>query len=99
MANPCYNKVIIRHDDLTKVKDLYHITSGDFFDFIKPYPLELCDEENSKDRQYLIEEYGADNLYDWIMENWSSGRPYPETLERTLSRDGSFCLFLELLTS
>lgn len=90
MANPCYNKVIIGHDDLIKVKDLYHITSGDFFEFIKPRPLELCIRENSKDSQYLLDEYGADNLYDWIMKNWDSRRPYPETLERTLSRDGSF---------
>jgi hypothetical protein len=92
MANPCYNKVIINHIDYSKLTDLYRITSGDFFNFIKPYPLELWDQEYLKDTQYNLEEFGAENLRDWINKNWSSRRPYPETLERTLSKIGGFLM-------
>ncbi len=90
MANPCYNKVIIRHDDFSKVQDLYHITSGDFFNFIKPYPLELYNQRTLKDTQYNLEEFGAESLRDWINKNWTSRAPYPWTIERTLSKEGGF---------
>ena len=91
-ANPCYNKVIIRHDDFSKVNGLYHIPTGYFSDLIKLYPEKLCNQKDLIDNQYNLKEMGSENLTDWINKNRSSRRPYPETIERTLSKDGSFLM-------
>ena len=90
MANWCYNKVIITHDDDQKIQELYRICAGDFFNFILPPPIELCNEETLRHKQYNLEEFGADNLHDWRKKNWKNGYiPVDGCQIRTLSSCGS----------
>ena len=90
MANYCYNKVIITHNDITKVRDLYRITAGDFFNIILPPPVELCNEDTLRNKEYNMEAFGADNLHDWRTKNWKNGCvPVGDCHIRTLSKCGS----------
>ncbi len=89
MSNLCYNKVIITHDDITKVRDLYRSTACDFFNFILPTPVELWNKDTLRNKQYNPEKFGADNLYDWRIKNWGSGGPVADEIHiRTLSKHG-----------
>ena len=91
MSNMCFNRATITHNDKVKVSDLYRISAGDFFNFILPPPVELCNKDTLLDKQYNLEEFGADNLSDWRLKNW--GVRFPPTNdwnERTLSENGDF---------
>lgn len=93
MANWCFNYAIITHEDKTKVSDLYRITSGDFFNFILPTPvdLEFYSSNLPLDKEYYIDEFGSDNMRSWRIENW--GNPSPPILgwcERTISEKGDY---------
>ena len=72
MPNYCTNKLIITHDDRNKLKDLYRISAEDFFTFVCPPPVELCNQETLEDSHYNLEEFGADNLQDWKIRNWGT---------------------------
>lgn len=98
MANFCINKVIVTHPDKSKVRGLYNVSSGDIFTFILPPPTELYNEETLKDKQYNMEEFGADNLHDWRKNNW--GNAYPPIFgceERKISQNDEI-LFLDFVT-
>lgn len=71
----CLNWAVITHDDRVKVSDLYRNSNGDFFSFILPPPLELCNKDTLRDKQYNLEEFGADSLNDWRIQNWGTGCP------------------------
>jgi hypothetical protein len=82
---------MITHDDKTKVSDLYRISAGDFFTFIFPPPIELCNKNTLLNKQYNLEEFGADSLRDWRVQNWTTGAPhiFGEN-ERTISEHGDY---------
>ena len=91
MANWCLNRAVITHDMKVKVSDLYRISAGDFFNFFLPPPNELCNEDSLKDKDFNLQEYGADNLRSWRINNW--GNPSPPILgwiEREMSDNGDY---------
>jgi hypothetical protein len=98
MANFCINKVVITHENKSKVRGLYHISSGDIFNFILPPPVELCNEDTLLNKKYNIEQFGADNLSDWRIQNWGNeSPPVFGCEERKLSKNGDI-LYLDFVT-
>lgn len=91
MSNLCFNRAIITHDDRVKVSDLYRISAGDFFTFILPPPIELCNKDSLQNKEYNLEEFGADNLESWRSKNWGNGRTHLQGWnERTISENGDY---------
>ena len=98
MTDCCINKVIITHDNKSKVRGLYHVSAGDFFNFILPPPIELCNKDTLLNKEYNLEEFGADNLSDWRLKNWGNRcSPIFGCEERKLSKNGEI-LYLNFVT-
>lgn len=91
MYSEFLNKIIISHSDKTKLKDLYRNSAIDFFNYVLPSPVDLCNEESLLDTKYNIEEYGAETLREWRKKNWCTfDTPIPDSIKRKLANDGSF---------
>jgi hypothetical protein len=85
MPNYCNNNIRITADKETVAKIAQSLKSNSdhgFLDCIHPMPTELKDtvagsdnakpEFQKKQSEQLIEKYGADNWYDWRVENWGT---------------------------
>ncbi len=62
MANFCISKVTITHENKSKVRGLYHVSSGDIFNFILPPPVERCNEDTLLNKEYNIEQFQKETL-------------------------------------
>ncbi len=96
MPNWCNNNLTIKGPEKLLLKLSKAAEDGKLFEYMAPMPKALRDTEAGPDaktkaekqkRAKLVEKYGAENWYDWCINNWGTKWDIAETYQNEIEGD------------